>query len=88
MPLWLNMRKKWGSSQSTKESQHRQLLSTKSKNQAIYDQTEVVSITRQGAAGPPEKAQCSRPAEDTQMSTRQGYVNPNDIKNEISVSFS
>ena len=57
-------------------------------NQARYYSMEVESINRQGAAGPAEKTQCSRPADDIQTSTRHGYVNPTNIDNDISVSFS
>ena len=48
---------------------------------------EVESIIRKGAAGPPAEVQCSRPAEDTQTSIGQGYVNPRLINIEISLSF-
>ena len=48
---------------------------------------EVELIIRQGEAGPPAGAQCSRPANYTQTQTWQGYVNPRHGNNKISVSF-
>ena len=46
------------------------------------------STTRQGAAGPADEIQCSRPADYTQTPTGQGYVNQRHINKKISVSFS